>query len=69
MASLAMLGYVRLFGLYFWVLMDRVCFVLSPYYLIFTEFCAFLWVGSAGKMGEWEFSGRVFFSWGYLRTS
>ncbi len=68
MASVALLGYVRLLGLYFWVLLYRVCFVLPPYYLIFTEFCAFLWVGSAGMLGEWEFLGWVLLSWGYLRT-
>ena len=52
MAFVALLGYVRLLGLYSWVLLYRVCFVLPPYFLIFTEFCANLWVGSAGKMGE-----------------
>ena len=51
MAYVGLLGYVRLLGLYFHVLLYRVCFVLSPYFLIFTEFCAFLWVGSAAKVG------------------
>ena len=59
---MVLFGSLPLRGLSFRPHVCRGDLVLPPYFRIYSELVPFLWVGCIRKLGDWDFSGWVYFS-------